>query len=230
MPGALWLISMPAWPGLWQRTSSKSRKAIGYGSENLAHDNSVSGGDWYRSFVGRLVWLRYTGGSALTAGSRAVFAITATHLAALAGAITRMVLEWWTRGKPSVLGMISGAIGRPRHSRRRLASSAVARYRYRRIAGAVCFWACTKLKQIFNYDTRSMYSACTALVERLRNASGGVFATRSLVNQSGCPCRICRPHRRESETNFLIQLYAIAATIAWSGLVTFGALLSSSEL
>ena len=37
-------------------------------------------------------------------------AIVATHLAACAGALTWMALEWWTRGKPSVLGMISGAV------------------------------------------------------------------------------------------------------------------------
>ena len=41
---------------------------------------------------------------------RAVMAIVATHLAASAGAFTWMALEWWTRGKPSVLGMISGAV------------------------------------------------------------------------------------------------------------------------
>ena len=55
-------------------------------------------------------WLGFNGGSALGANSRAVFAITATHLAASAGALTWMFLEWWTRGKPSVLGMITGAV------------------------------------------------------------------------------------------------------------------------
>src|SRR6187401_2021769 len=42
--------------------------------------------------------------------SRAVMAITATHLAACAGALTWGAIEWATRRKPSVLGMISGAI------------------------------------------------------------------------------------------------------------------------
>ena len=36
--------------------------------------------------------------------------VAMTHLAACAGALTWMAIEWWSRKKPSVLGMISGAI------------------------------------------------------------------------------------------------------------------------
>ena len=64
-----------------------------------------------------------------------------------------MALEWWTRGKPSVLGMISGAIAglgtiTP-------ASGFVLPWHgivIGLIAGAVCFWACTWLKQKLGYD------------------------------------------------------------------------------
>ncbi len=55
-------------------------------------------------------WFGFNGGSALAANSRAVMAITATHLAACAGALTWAAIEWATRRKPSVLGMISGAV------------------------------------------------------------------------------------------------------------------------
>ena len=55
-------------------------------------------------------WFGFNGGSALAADSRAAMAIVSTHLSASAGAFTWMALEWWTRGKPSVLGMISGAV------------------------------------------------------------------------------------------------------------------------
>ncbi len=44
-------------------------------------------------------WFGFNGGSALGAGSRAVYAIVATHPAACTGALTWMVLEWWSRGK-----------------------------------------------------------------------------------------------------------------------------------
>src|SRR5712692_4217209 len=82
-------------------------KRHGYGTDNFApHDLSLAVIGAGLLWVG---WLGFNGGSALGAGSRAAFAITATHLAASTGALTWMFLEWWTRGTPSVLGMISGA-------------------------------------------------------------------------------------------------------------------------
>ena len=80
----------------------------GYGSDNFApYDLSLAVIGTGLLWVG---WFGFNGGSALGANSRAVFAIVATHLAASTGALTWMALEWWTRGKPSVLGMISGAV------------------------------------------------------------------------------------------------------------------------
>src|SRR5256885_4637320 len=98
-------------------------------------------------------WFGFNGGSALGANSRAAFAIVATHLAASTGALTWMFLEWITRGKPSVLGMISGAVAglgtiTP-------ASGFVLPWHgivIGLIAGAICFWACTKLKSALGYD------------------------------------------------------------------------------
>ena len=55
-------------------------------------------------------WFGFNGGSALGANSRAAMAIVGDASCGQRGAFTWMVLEWWTRGKPSVLGMISGAV------------------------------------------------------------------------------------------------------------------------
>src|SRR6516164_4819774 len=83
-------------------------KRHGYGTDNFApHDLSLAVIGTGLLWVG---WLGFNGGSALGANARAAFAITATHLAASTGALTWMFLEWWTRGKPSVLGLITGAI------------------------------------------------------------------------------------------------------------------------
>src|SRR4051812_18050011 len=79
----------------------------GYLAENLApFDLSLAVIGTGMLWVG---WFGFNGGSALTASPRAVMAITATHLSACAGALTWAALEWSTRRKPSVLGMISGA-------------------------------------------------------------------------------------------------------------------------
>ncbi len=83
-------------------------KRYGYGTDNMSPYNLAlavigTGMLW----VG---WFGFTGGSALGAGGRATMAIVVTHLAASAGVLAWMACEWWTRNKPSVLGMISGAV------------------------------------------------------------------------------------------------------------------------
>ena len=123
----------------------------GYGSENLApHDLALAVIGVGLLWVG---WFGFNGGSALGANSRAAMAIVSTHLAASAGAFTWMVLEWWTRGKPSVLGMISGAVAGlgtiTPASGFVLPMQAVL---IGVIAGALCFWACTWLKLKIGYD------------------------------------------------------------------------------
>ena len=81
---------------------------MGFGRENLApYDLSMAVVGTGLLWVG---WFGFNGGSAYAAGSRAVWAIVTTHLSACAGAVAWTGLEWMHRGKPSVLGMISGAI------------------------------------------------------------------------------------------------------------------------
>src|SRR5262245_4072768 len=187
-------------------------KRSGYGSENLApYDLSLAVIGTGLLWVG---WFGFNGGSALTAGSRAVFAIVATHLAASAGALTWMLLEWWTRGKPSVLGMISGAVAglgtiTP-------ASGFVLPWHGIVIgvaAGAGCFWACTKLKLALGYDD----SLDVFGVHGVGGATGtlltGVFAVAAIGETKGLI--------EGNGDQLLWQLYGIGATLVWSGLATY---------
>ena len=106
-PAAPSCISTPASPASSPRYVLGTRH--GYGTRQSRAVRSVARGDRHRPACG-------SAGSASTAARRWApirapsIAIVATHLAACAGALTWMVLEWWTRGKPSVLGMISGAV------------------------------------------------------------------------------------------------------------------------
>ena len=136
-------------------------KRQGFGRENLApFDLSLAVVGTGLLWVG---WFGFNGGSALAAGSRAVFAIVATHLAACAGALMWSGLEWIQRGKPSVLGLISGAVAglgtiTP-------ASGYILPWHgvvIGLIAGAVCYFMCTAVKQRCAMTTRSTCSACMA--------------------------------------------------------------------
>jgi Amt family ammonium transporter len=55
-------------------------------------------------------WFGFNGGSARGANGVAAGAVAATHLAAAAAALTWMAVEWSHRGKPTVLGVASGAV------------------------------------------------------------------------------------------------------------------------
>jgi Amt family ammonium transporter len=190
----------------------------GYGSENLApFDLSMAVVGTGLLWVG---WFGFNGGSALAANSRAVMAIAATHLAACAGVLTWMTIEWWTRGKPSVLGMISGAVAglgtiTP-------ASGFVLPWHgivIGVIAGAVCFYACTKLKSRFKYDD----SLDVFGVHGVGGITGmllcGVFATAAVSIGPDAP----QGHAGLIEGNYrqvLIQLFAVVVTMVWSGVMT----------
>jgi len=184
----------------------------GYGTDNFApHDLSLAVIGTGLLWVG---WFGFNGGSALSAGPRAGFAILATHLAACAGVLTWMVLEWWDRGKPSVLGMISGAVAglgtiTP-------ASGYVLPWHGIVIgitAGAICYWACTKLKTKLGYDD----SLDVFGVHGIGGATGvilaGVFAVAAVGETAGL--------LEGNSQQMLIQLYGVVATLLWSGIVTF---------
>jgi len=191
----------------------------GFGTENLAPYNLAlavigTGLLW----VG---WFGFNGGSALAANGRAVMAIVSTHLAASLGAMTWMCLEWWTRGRPSVLGIISGAVAglgtitpasgyvMPRHG-----------VIIGLIAGAVCFWACTKLKQALKYDDSLDVFGVHGIGGLTGTLLTGVFATAAISmgpDNPGGNAGLLEGNAHQ----LLIQFYGTLFTFIWSGTLTF---------
>jgi len=184
----------------------------GYGSENLApFDLSLAVIGTGLLWVG---WFGFNGGSALAANSRAVMAITATHLAACAGALTWAAIEWATRRKPSVLGMISGAIAglgtiTP-------ASGFVAPWHgvvIGVVAGTLCFWACTWLKQRLQYDDSLDVFGVHGIGGITGTLLAGVFAVAAVGDTAG----LLEGNARQ----MLYQVYGIVAVLLWAGIGTF---------
>ncbi|WP_454615890.1 ammonium transporter [Bradyrhizobium cenepequi] len=184
----------------------------GYGSENLSpFDLSLAVIGTGLLWVG---WFGFNGGSALTVGSRAVMAIIATHLSACAGALTWGAIEWATRRKPSVLGMISGAVAglgtiTP-------ASGFVEPWHaviIGIIAGLICFWACTWLKHRFKYDDSLDVFGVHGIGGLTGTLLAGVFAVSAIGGTAG----LIEGHPQQA----LIQLSGVAVTFVWCGGVTF---------
>ena len=191
----------------------------GYGSENLApHDLALAVIGVGLLWVG---WFGFNGGSALGANSRAAMAIVSTHLAASAGAFTWMVLEWWTRGKPSVLGMISGAVAGlgtiTPASGFVLPMQAVL---IGVIAGAFCFWACTWLKLKIGYDNSLDVFGVHGVGGLTGTLLAGVLAVGALSATPEMPGGI-HGLLEGNPQQLLAQAYGVVVTIVWSGAVTF---------
>jgi Amt family ammonium transporter len=98
-------------------------------------------------------WFGFNAGSAVTAGLQAGMAMTVTQIATATAALAWMFVEWAMRGKPTVVGICTGAVAGlvaitpasgfvgPAGS---LAIGAA--------AGVICYWGCTGLKHMFGYD------------------------------------------------------------------------------
>ena len=184
----------------------------GYGTDNLSpYDLSLAVIGTGLLWVG---WFGFNGGSALGANSRAVMAIVATHLAACAGALTWGAIEWITRRKPSVLGMISGAIAglgtiTP-------ASGFVEPWHgvvIGVIAGAICFWACTSLKHRLNYDDSLDVFGVHGIGGLTGTILAGVFAPAAIGGTAG----LIEGNPQQLWT----RLYGVAVTLVWAGAATF---------
>ena len=126
-------------------------KRIGYPQEPILPHNVVF------SLIGTgLLWVGWFGfnaGSALTAGGLATSAFAATHFSAAAGALSWVLIEWWGKGKPSVLGAAAGMVaGLATITPASGFVSVPAAFCIGLAAGVVCYLAVTKLKARFHYD------------------------------------------------------------------------------
>jgi Amt family ammonium transporter len=98
-------------------------------------------------------WFGFNGGSALAANGDAAMAMTATHISASAAAVMWMAIEWFKHGKPSVLGLATGAIaGLAAVTPASGFIGPLGGLLIGLTSGAVCYLASTMLKNRLGYD------------------------------------------------------------------------------
>ena len=126
-------------------------KRLGFGQEPMPPHNLTY------TFIGATMlwvgWFGFNAGSAGAANAAAVSAFVATHMAAATGTLTWAVIEWFKRGKPSILGACSGCVAglvcvTPAAGYVTPASGMILGV----AAGIVCYFACTTIKSKFKYD------------------------------------------------------------------------------
>ena len=131
-------------------------------------------------------WFGFNAGSAVSAGMQAGMAMAVTHIATATAGFTWMLVEWMMRGKPTVIGICSGAVaGLVAITPASGFVGPMGAFAIGIAAGIICYWGCTGLKHMFGYD-----DALDAFgVHALGGASGailtGVFAISAYGGTSG---------------------------------------------
>jgi Amt family ammonium transporter len=193
-------------------------KRKGYGTENFSPFNLVL------AVIGASLlwvgWFGFNAGSAAAAGGRAGMAMLATQVATGAAALAWMFAEWATRGKPSVLGVISGAVAglvaiTPAAGFVTPGGSLVIGV----VAGVICFWASTSLKKALGYDD-SLDVFGVHVVGGIDGALlTGVLAAGALSATEALPEGLTGL-LEGNPGQLMIQVYATAATMIYSAVAS----------
>jgi len=131
-------------------------------------------------------WFGFNAGSAVSAGMQAGMAMAVTHIATATAGFTWMLVEWMIRGKPTVIGICSGAVaGLVAITPASGFVGPMGAFAIGVAAGIICYWGCTGLKHMFGYDD----ALDTFGVHAVGGASGailtGVFAIEAYGGTAG---------------------------------------------
>ncbi|SKA26972.1 ammonium transporter [Enhydrobacter aerosaccus] len=192
----------------------------GYGHEYMAPHNLVL------TLIGTSLlwvgWFGFNAGSALSSGELAGDAMLNTHVSAAVAALVWMAIEWGARGKPSVLGVLSGAVAglgtiTPAAGYVEPWAAMVIGL----VAGAVCYWASVVVKTRLGYDDSLDVFGVHGVSGIVGSVLVGVFATRA-VNDVEHGGAVGLVDGRSAQV--LAQLYGVVVIAAFSAIVTWAIL------
>jgi Amt family ammonium transporter len=131
-------------------------------------------------------WFGFNAGSAVTAGVQAGMAMAVTQIATAAAALVWMLVEWAVRGKPTVIGICSGAVaGLVAITPASGFVDPTGALAIGAAAGAVCYWGCTGLKHMLGYDDALDAFGVHAIGGAVGAVLTGVFAIKVLGGSAG---------------------------------------------
>ena len=195
-------------------------KRVGFGKELMApHSLTLTLVGAALLWVG---WFGFNAGSNLEANGTAALALVNTFVAAAAAGIAWLFAEWGAKGKPSLLGMVSGAVaGLVAVTPASGFGGPMGCLVLGLVAGVVCFFFCTTVKNALKYDDSLDVFGIHCVGGIL-----GAIATGILVNPAlggvGIPDYTLKPGELAVaeyvfSTAVLAQVKAVLLTIVWSG-------------
>src|SRR6201981_1546793 len=184
-----------------------------FGTEPMAPHNLVL------SVIGASLlwvgWFGFNAGSATAANGNAGMAMAVTQIATATAALAWMFAEWMVKGKPSVLGIISGAVAGL------VAITPASGFVDPRgaliigvAAGVICYWATTSLKHALRYDDRLDAFGVHGIGGMVGAVLPGVLAVAWVGGEGKSGLIDGNPHQ------VLVQLYGITVTIVYDVIVS----------
>jgi Amt family ammonium transporter len=187
-------------------------KRTGFGTENMAPHNLVL------TMIGTSMlwvgWFGFNAGSALTADGRAGMAMLNTQVATAGAVLSWMFAEWMLRGKPSVLGALSGGVAglvaiTPACGFVLPGPALIIGL----AAGLVCLWGVTGLKKMIGADDALDVFGVHCLGGILGALLTGVFAVKANGGTDGLLAG--------NPAQMLVQVKGVLLTLAWSGIGSY---------
>ncbi len=186
-------------------------KRVGYGAENMSPYNVA-----YAVIGASMLWVGWFGfnaGSAVTSGARAGMAMTVTQIATAAAALAWMFAEWIKTGKPSVLGIASGAVAGlvaiTPASGFVLPGPAII---IGVAAGVICYFSATTVKHMFGYDDSLDCFGVHGVGGIVGALLTGVFAFGPFT---------AKPQLPGGFAQLEVQAMGVVVTLLYSGIVSF---------
>jgi Amt family ammonium transporter len=160
-------------------------------------------------------WFGFNAGSAVAANGNAGMAMAVTQIATATAALAWMFAEWVVKGKPSVLGIISGAVAGL------VAITPASGFVDPRgaliigiAAGIICYWGTTGLKHAMRYDDSLDAFGVHGVGGTVGAILTGVFAVAWVGGEGKSGLIDGNPHQ------VIIQLYGVVATIVYDVIVS----------
>ena len=194
-------------------------KRVGYGRDNMSPHNLMA------TMIGACLlwvgWFGFNAGSNLEANGTAVLAMVNTVVATAAAAMSWMFAEWALKGKPSMLGMASGAVaGLVAVTPAAGFVGPMGAIALGMVAGVACLWGVSGLKHALGYDD-------SLDVFGIHGIGGiiGAIGTGILVNPAlggtGVFDYSTMAVAEYSSAQVFSQLWGVGTAIVWSGVVSF---------
>jgi ammonium transporter, Amt family len=160
-------------------------------------------------------WFGFNAGSAVSAGGSAGMAMLVTQIATATAALAWMFSEWASHGKPSVLGIVSGAVaGLVAITPASGTVGPMGALAIGAAAGVLCFLASTKLKRKLGYDDSLDVFGVHAVGGIVGAVLTGVFAFPALGG-------VWDPGDATMGGQVWVQIKSVIFTVVFTGVLTY---------